>query len=180
MKFLETEQELLQWPNSNNFIIPVLSNPFQHWAINRISFIYFYNLNLHSEAIVSINHNDSENLHISLINDFIGQDNYIYQKKYLSDCRFVYDAQMTFWLQTNERLEHEVPFVIRSYWNQFKGYENINDCVPIMKWLEWCRDLKDKFVLKVKEYEPTQTLKDYDLFLTNLSKIEKNGIFTYN
>jgi hypothetical protein len=38
--------------------------------------------------------------------------------------------------------------------------------------------MKDKFVLTVKDYEANQTLKDYDLFLTNLSKIEKNGIFT--
>jgi len=178
MKFIETNQELLQWPNSNNLIIPVLSNPFQHWALNQVSFVYFYNLNLYTEAIVSINHNDSENLQISFLSDFLGQDNYIYQKKYLSDSTANYDAQMAFWLQSNERFDHEIPFVIRSYWNHFKGYDNINDCVPIMKWLEWCREMKDKFVLTVKDYEATQTLKDYDLFLTNLSKIEKNGIYT--
>lgn len=178
MKFIETNQELLRWPKSNNLIIPVLSNPFQHWALNQVSFVYFYNLNLYTEAIVSINHNDSENLQISVLSDFLGQDNYIYQKKYLSDSAANYDAQMAFWLQSIERFDHEIPFVIRSYWNQFKGYDNINDCVPIMKWLEWCREMKDKFVLTVKDYEANQTLKDYDLFLTNLSKIEKNGIYT--
>lgn len=174
MKFLETEQELIKW--SNNLIIPVLSNPFKHWAINRISFVYFYDLNLYTESIVSINHNDSETIPISILSDFIGQDNYLYHKKYLTDSTQNYEAEMAFWLQTNERLDHEIPLVIRSYWNQLKEYENINDCVPIMKWLEWCREVKDKFVLKVKNYEPNQTLKDYDLFLTNLSKIEKNGI----
>ncbi len=174
--FLETLDEIKEWKNIKKLIIPVLSDPKKHWAINRVSFIYVYDLTSFNESVISFNHCDAEPVNICVLSDFIGLGNYIYHKKYLGDCRGNYDAQMAYWIETNQRLEQEPSNIIKSYWNQFKGYENINDCIPIMKWLEWCRDLKDKFVIKVKNYDPDETLKQYDKLLENLSIIEKNGL----
>lgn len=178
MDFLEEVSEVNCWKQKRKLIIPVLSSPKKHWVLNQLSFIYAYDLDNFEECILTFNHNDAQNLHISVLSDFVGQDNFIYQKKYLNDCGQNYDAQMAFWLETNDKLDVEVPFTIRRYWNQFRNVENINDCIPIMKWLEWCREVKDKFVLNVKKYEPDETLKQYDKLLENLSIIEKNGLFT--
>ena len=174
--FLETEDEVKQWQDKEKLVILVLSDPKKHWVLNQVSFAYFYDLNLFEEAIISINHIDASNLHISVLRDFLGENNYIYQKKILGDCGLNFEAQIAFWLETNQRLEQEYNQVIRSYHHSYPNLENCNDIIPIMKWLEWCRDLKDEFVLKVKDYEITNTLLEYDKLLENLSIIEKNGL----
>lgn len=176
--FLETEDEVKQWQDKEKLVILVLSDPKKHWILNQVSFAYFYDLNLFEEAIISINHTDALNLHISVLRDFLGENNYIYQKKILGGCGLNFEAQIRFWLETNQRLEQEYNQVIRSYYHSYPNLENCNDIIPIMKWLEWCRDLKDKFVLKVKDYKITNTLIEYDKLLENLTIIEKNGIFT--
>lgn len=178
MEFIEDIERVKIWKDRRKLIIPVLSDANKHWVLNQVSFAYFYDLNLFEEAIVSINHTDALNLHISVLRDFRGENNYIYQKKVLGDCGLNFEAQIAFWLETNQRLEHEYNQVIRSYHHSYPNLENCNDIIPIMKWLEWCRDLKDKFVLKVKDYNITNTLIEYDKLLENLTIIEKNGIFT--
>lgn len=176
--FLETEDEVKQWQDKEKLVILVLSDPKKHWVLNQVSFAYFYDLNLFEEAIISVNHTDATNLHISVLTNFLGENNYIYQKKVLGDCGLNFEAQIAFWLETNQRLDHDWNKTIRNYHHFYPNLENVNDIIPIMKWLEWCRDVKDKFVLKVKNREKTQTLVEYDRLLDNLAIIEKNGIFT--
>ena len=177
MQFIESTQELALWKDKCKLIVPVLSDHKKHWAVNRISFLYFYDLNLFTEAIVSINHSDSQNVPQSLLSGLLGSDNYIHHKKYLSDSAQDYDAQIAFWIETNQPLKVDYGSSIRTYHNSLSKIENLNDSIPIMKWLEWCREVKDKFVLSVKRFTPDQTLKDYDQLLMNLAIIEKNGLF---
>lgn len=176
--FLETEQEIKEWQNREKLVILVLSDPKKHWVLNQVSFAYFYDLNLFEEAIVTINHTDATNVHISVLTNFLGENNYLYPKKYLDVSGANFDAQTAFWLETNQRLDQDYNSTIRNYHHFYPNLENVNDIIPIMKWLEWCRDVKDKFVLKVKGRTKTETLIEYDRLLQNLTIIEKNGIFS--
>lgn len=174
MEFVESIPKPLK---EQNLIVPVLSDPKKHWSQNRVSFIYCYGLKTFQEQILTFNHIDCLNLQISVLSNFLGTGNYIHQKKYLSDCGGNFDAQMAFWLETNQPLKVDYNQTIRFYHSSMTGVENLNDFIPIMKWLEWCREIKDVWVSKVQSYEITETLQQYDLLLENLSIVEKNGLF---
>ena len=159
-------------------IIPILSDGKKHWTENRISFIYFYNLETFEESILGINHSDVSTCEIQTLSDFVGNDNYILNSKYLIDCEANYEANLVVWFETNKKLEVEENKTIRSYQSQFQTKENINDCIPIMKWLEYCRDIKDEFMVYYKDFKIDEPFIKYNQFLKDLAEIEKNGLFT--
>lgn len=175
---MEFISNLEQIPKEHKLIIPIQSDCRKHWTENRLSFIYFYGLETFQESILGINHNDVSNCEIQRLSEFLGTDNYIYQSKILIDCRANYDVDLLVWFRTNFKLEFEENQVIRSYHHQFYKIENLNDAIPIMKWLEHCREIKDRFLIHYKDFKVTEPFLRYNQLLRDLAEIEKNGLFT--
>lgn len=180
MKFVGKIEELEPLRNQEKIVIPVLSDPNKHWSQNRISFIYFYLIRTFEEYIVGINHNDTCGFEIRPVLDFLSEGDYVYKKKFLSqenvNLSEIWDVEMLHWFQTNQKLVPETFPVIRDFQVQFKEIKNINDSIPIMKWLDHCRDIKDRFLSIYNGFEVTEPFIKYNQFLDDLSEIEKNGI----
>lgn len=167
-----------QIPLGKKLIIPILSDHKKHWSENRISFIYSYNLETFDEVVLGFNHNDVSHCEILRLSDFLTEDDYCYKAKYLSHCGAnVYEAELVVWFNSNKPIKIDEGNVIRGYWNQFRDIENVNDSIPIMKWLEYCRDVKDEFLFHFKDFEVTEGFIKYNQFLRDLAEIEKNGLF---
>jgi len=182
MNFLDSrlESQFTKFMDQKTLWIPVLSDHKKHWCQNRISFVYFYGLETYEEWIVGTNHNDCDQYQISFLSDFLSRGNTIYQKKYLSDSTQDYDAQLAFWFMTNERLDKnlQIPNTVRQFWHLYPTQQNLNDCIPIMKWLDYCREIKDRWVVGCKNFVMDDVFLQYDKMITNLAKIEKNGLYT--
>lgn len=180
MNFLDSKliPQFTEFINQRTLWVPVLSDRKKHWAVNQVSFVYFYGLERFDEWIVGIHHNDCHSFQISFLSDLVGKGNYVYQKKYLSDCAQDYEAQLAFWFESNERLdkELEIPVTIRQFWNWYPHQQNLNDCIPIMKWLEYCREIKDKFVLSCQNHKIDNAFVQYNQLVTNLANIERSGL----
>ena len=177
MLWLEKLEDI---PKGQKFIIPIQSDQFKHWTQNRISFIYGLNLETDEEFILGFNHNDLTNVEILRLNEFLGKDNYILNSKYLIDCTGNFEANLVSWFNVNKKIEVQFSNIIRSYQVQFSNKENINDCIPIMKWLEWCREVKDEFLIHFDEFELTESFIKYNQLINDLVEIEKNGLFSNN
>lgn len=179
-------EKIEQIPLGRKLIIPVLSDHRKHWSENRISFIYFYNLETFEETVLGFNHNDVTGCEIQRLSDFLTDDDYYYKAKYLSPYTsklhekdiVLFEAELMVWFNSNKPIKIDEGNVIRGYWNQFNDIENINDSIPIMKWLEYCRDIKDEFLIHFKDFQVTEGFLKYNQFLKDLSEIEKNGLFT--
>lgn len=168
-----------QIPLGKKLIIPVLSDHRKHWSENRISFIYFYNLETFEETVLGINHNDVSNCEIQRLSDFLSEGDYCYKAKYLSPYNVnLSEAELVVWFNSNKPIKIDEGNIIRGYWNQFHDVKNVNDCIPVMKWLEWCRDVKDEFLIHFKDFQVTEGFLKYNQFLKDLVEIEKNGLFT--
>jgi len=171
-----------QIPKGKKLIIPIQSDHRKHWSENRISFIYFYNLTSFEECILGLHHNDVTGCEIQRLSDYLSNDDYCYKAKYLSPYNVnlseLKEAELVVWFNSNKKLDIDEGNIIRSYWNQFSDFENINDSIPIMKWLEFCRDIKDEFMVHYKNFEVTEPFIRYNQFLKDLAEIEKNGLFT--
>lgn len=180
MRFVADISELERTRGEPKLVIPVLSSPNLHWTENRVSFIYFYLVRTFEEFVVGINHNDVCDVEIRAVIDFLNKGDYMFKKKYLSlywaNLSEIWDVEMLYWFQTNQKLVPETFPVIHDFHVQFKEIKNINDSIPIMKWLDYCRDIKDKFLLVHNGFEVTESFIKYNQLLDDLSEIEKNGL----
>lgn len=181
MIFLEKNnlEKLQTLENQPTFLIPILSDHKKHWKQNRLSFIYIIGLETWDEFIVGCNHNDVCEIypHILALNWLSCKERYIYNKKYLIENWGGYEANMVYWISTNESL---LKFKFNSiYYDWYPDHENVNDIIPIMKWIQYCREIKDRFILEQKKFEKKIVLDLYcsEIFC-NLVKIEENGIHT--
>lgn len=164
--------------NEPLFLVPILSDHKKHWTLNQISFIYIYGLDSHSEYVFGVNHNDVFNHNIQTFPARFSNLVYSYKSKYIIDFSDVYDAELLYWFCTNESMAKiNIDFRIQQiYYHRTPNESNINDCIPIVKWLEYCRNLKDIFILEYKKFEKKSSYDLYfDLIFCNLVKIEKNG-----
>lgn len=162
-------------------IIPIQKNPYQHWSVQDISFLYVYDTLMFSEEIINKTHNDYPCNNIQNFIDGINDDCVIYRKKCIST-NFGYDLELLYWLKTNHRIEVNHNTIIRQYWNWYHDDTNVNDFIPITKWLEFCKDIKDTFISEVKSVNDVMmddtSLKEYQQFISNLALIESYGLFT--
>ena len=182
MKWIENLEQI---PKEPKLLIPILSDHNKHWSENRISFIYGFVFETNEEFIISVFHNDFKNVEILRLSDFIGTGNYIHIKKNLIDSRYSsvsqegnFEANLVSYFRTGKKIEVEPPRTIYHYWNQFSEISNVNDCIPIMKWLEYCRDIKDSFMFNFNGFDISEPFRRYDQLLDDLAEIEKNGLFT--
>lgn len=162
-----------------NFIVRVLSDPKKHWSQNRISFAYLSNYT--EEAIINFHHNDC-NVTICPTIDDLRLDDTLYAFPEIADpdangeatdpsYRRFRNAEMAYWFANGKKLEIDYDLTIRQY--QSIDVENANDAIPIMRWIEWCRKVRDE-VINIRIDDPA--FDEYERFAMNLRKIERNGI----
>lgn len=159
-------------------IIPIPRNSWEHWTFPTLSFVYIYEMDSYREIVLSQTHNDVPPADVQDYLSRTGKDNIIFRKKTISRYCHGLDLEMLYWLSTNMKMEVNYPATIRQYWNWYPNDSVVNDCIPIMKWLEFCRDLKDTFVSATRDLDlEADYVRKYDSLLFNLSKIESNGLF---
>lgn len=181
-------QNINQIDPGNLFIIPILSDSKQHYLTNRISFIYLFNLETYQEYILNYHHNDSCQYLGTLELKDLDRIVYCYKKKFLGpqqqdmkgiqakDSIKIYEAELVFWFQTNQRLKVEFNSTINQFHSWYQDRQNINDIIPIMKWIEYCREVKDRWIIQFNQFKIDDAFLEYDRMIDGLTEIERNGI----
>lgn len=160
--------------STNLFVMPILSDVNKHWSINRVSFIYIYDIESRCEYILSVNHNDSNKLLIDSFN-FTTKKQFIHNSKYIN-CQL--DSNVLVWLQYNKVIKSKIPEQIISYYRKFSNFNNVNDFVPIVLFYPYLRDVRDIFLAAYHKFNRWEAFDSYCLLKHNLSIVEKNGLYT--
>jgi hypothetical protein len=135
MNLIEDKQSLQSFLGGNvniDLIIPVWSSHRAHPLGNRLSFIYFRQIN-GEDGIINFNHIDAKKLDKFDISKIIHVNTLVLDNRYLKTIGLDYE-----WVYFEENgkpfiFSEVVESVYRGYRNDFK---ELNDCVPLMKWYE--------------------------------------------
>jgi hypothetical protein len=135
MNLIEDKRTLLSFLGGNvniDLIIPVWSSHRAHPLGNRLSFIYFRQIN-GEDGIINFNHIDAKKLDKFDISKIIHVNTLVLDNRYLKTIGLDYE-----WVYFEENgkpfiFNEVVESVYRGYRNDFK---ELNDCVPLMKWYE--------------------------------------------
>ena len=179
-KDLEQVKESLK--NSDSLWIPMYSDPYCHFVNNTISFIYIYCINSSNQYIIPFQHKDCFNMDIELLNDLTSQrDIYVLAKKRFTKFSSIkcYDADMVSWWQNHKMLPlDESNTSAHDAWNRWWHNEtNTHDWLPIMKHIERCEEMKNKFMEYYKTFDKTIAFEEYEQLVTdNFSTIERTGL----
>ena len=192
MVIVETSKEFENFGKEFNkvdsIVIPIECDLNSHPKDALLCLLYVKTISENSkEYILPFRHSDALNLETYMIDSLWTTKNvYTYDKKKLLhffDWKNTYDVQMNYYLEKNEPLiVDDILTNAHEYFHRkYYGKPNINCIVPIMKHLEWCRNVVD--VLKVagiigkKETESVYNIYNEDV-LESLQQIESNGLQT--
>ncbi len=192
MVIVETSKEFENFGKEFNkvdsIVIPIECDLNSHPKDTLLCLLYVKTISENSkEYILPFRHSDALNLETYMIDSLWTTKNvYTYDKKKLLhffDWKNTYDVQMNYYLEKNEPLiVDDILTNAHEYFHRkYYGKPNINCIVPIMKHLEWCRNVVD--VLKVagiigkKETESVYNIYNEDV-LESLQQIESNGLQT--
>ena len=135
MNLIEDKQSLQSFLGGNvniDLIVPVWSSHRAHPLGNRLSFIYFRQMN-GEDGIINFNHIDAKKLDKFDISKIVHVNTLVLDNRYLKTIGLDYE-----WVSFEENgkpfiFNVVVESVYRGYRNDFK---ELNDCVPLMKWYE--------------------------------------------
>ena len=183
---VETEDEfrILQQAikSGPSFWIPTFSDTFRHYTENSISFVYIYSLAYEQEFLISFSHNDCISLQRERLLDLTSDhDIFVLGKKRF---RYFYpysciDADLIAWWQTHKMLPlDESNTEAHDAWNRWWHDEtNTNNWLPIMRHIERCTAMREKFMSFYSKFEKTPEFCAYEHdVIKNLSVIEQAGI----
>ena len=193
MVIIENQKEFLdfskEFSDYDSVVIPIQCDENKHPKNTELCLLYVKMLDGDlNEYILPFKHTDTINLdsekYLNLM--WSPKNKYTYDKKKLLhffDWKDVYDIQMNYYLDKNKPLQidnaltnaHE--YFYRKYYNK----PNVNCVIPIMKHLEWCRELIE--IIKIPAImgsKVTQHIfKTYNSdVLESLHSIEGNGLQT--
>jgi hypothetical protein len=164
------------------FWVPIQSDWTLHHTQNRISSMYIYDIQTENEYIVGFHSVDMDNIDFDWFMDRLPNGRrFCYRLRYLKTDTPFEDADMLVWYNTGKpiELDQDATMIFRNYHRRYKGIKNINDCIPIMKILEYCRSVRNKFVSYGLDYIHVNS-KGYlfynDVYLKSLHTIELAGI----
>ena len=167
MVIVETKKEYRKFARVfskvDSIVIPIECDFNKHPKDTRLCLLYVKTMSKDSkEYILPFRHSDTINLEPHDIDNIWTTKNvYTYDKKKLLhffDWNNTHDVQMNYYLEKNEPLSIDdiLTNAHEYFYRKYYGKSNINCVIPIMKHLEWCRNvvevLKAKdFLLKVRE-----------------------------
>jgi hypothetical protein len=186
MLIIEKESDLIKVKDSiykgDSFWIPMYSDPYKHFMNNSLSFLYIYSIKDDIDYILPFNHKDCFNLNIEHLNDLTSQaDIYVLAKKRFGRFSSIkcYDADMVSWWQNHKMLPlDESNTSAHDAWNRWWYNEtNTHDWLPIMRHMERCGEMKNKFMEYYKTFDKTNAFEEYEQLVTdNFSAIEATGL----
>ena len=192
MVIVETSKEFGKFAKTFNkfdsIVIPIECDFNKHPKDTRLCLLYVKTMSNDSkEYILPFRHSDTLNLEEHIIDNLWTPKNvYTYDKKKLLhffNWKNTHDVQMNYYLEKNEPLSIDdmLTNAHEYFYRKYYGKSNINCVIPIMKHLEWCRNvvevLKTAGVIGLKETESVYNIYNEDV-LENLQKIESNGLQT--
>jgi len=135
MNLIEDKQSLQTFLKGNtniDLIVPVWSSHRAHPLGSRLSFLY-YRQSDGIDGIINFNHIDAKKLEKFDISKIITENTLVLNNRYLKTIGLDYE-----WVYFEENgkpfiFNEVVESVYRGYRNDFK---ELNDCIPLMKWLE--------------------------------------------
>lgn len=165
--------------NDTIIAIPILSDPKAHRCKNRISFIYFYNYSTEGEFIIGCAHNDLHKNKDDWFSDIAWPENLFCYKKSILWSKNIkcYDVDLCYWLQKNIPIEIEYSSEITAYHRWYSDLKNINDIIPVVLFIQYCRTIKSNFEECIYQIQFDETLKFYnENVLENFYQIENTGL----
>ena len=187
MKIIETSKEwdkfMSEFKKNDSVVIPIECDPNVHPKQTELCLLYLRLLNDDTEEyVLPFRHSDAINLrHKYLKNINTSKRVYTYDKKKLLhflDWKNVFDVQMNYYLEKNTPLaiDDVTTNAHRYFYSTHYKTPNINCAVPLMKHIEYCREL-----VKHRITPTESTFKTYNFdVLESLQKVESNGLKTIN
>jgi hypothetical protein len=168
MNLIEDKRTLLLFLGGNvniDLIIPVWSSHRAHPLGNRLSFIYFRQIN-GEDGIINFNHIDAKKLDKFDISKIIHVNTLVLDNRYLNTIGLDYE-----WVYFEENgkpfiFSEVVESVYRGYRNDFK---ELNDCVPLMKWYEVLKTIPN--ISTRREWD-----RKYTTAIKTLGRLEGAGV----
>ena len=181
---------MLQFEENNSIVIPIQCDPNSHPIVTELCLFYVKLLDGDlGEYVIPFRHSDAINLESKYITmTRTPKDVFTYDKKKLLHFvkwENVYDIQMNYYMAKNKPLSidevttnaHE--YFYRTHYNT----KNINCAVPLMKHIEWCRQMVERLklgaIVGVKDDEDVCEIYNKDV-LESLHYIEKSGLQSLN
>ena len=194
MVIVESKKEWVSFisafEENNSIVIPIQCDPNAHPMATELCLFYVKLLDGSlEEYVLPFRHSDAINLsfkYITMI--WTPKDVFTYDKKKLLHFvkwKNVYDVQMDYYITRNEPLSiDEVTTNAHEYFyrTHYKT-KNINCAIPIMKHIEWCREMVERLKIGAlagkKENEGVSEIYNRDV-LESLQYIEKSGLQSLN
>lgn len=136
--------------------VPILSDRDTHYLSNRLSSVYIYSVDSEDEIIVGFNSSDLESINPEHFFSKLPCGKHIcYNAKYLSPYLFeCVDADMMVWYNHNHpiKINQMDNQIFSFYHNKYPTVLNINDVIPIMKIVEYCRVIRNEFIQYNDDY----------------------------
>ena len=145
-------------------VVPVWSSPRGHELGNKISFIY-YRTDI-EDGIINFSHIDAGTVPHFQLYKICNEDTLVLGNRYVSTQGLDYE-----WVHFEE---YGKPFLFNEFVESvYRGYRNdfneLNDCVPLMKWYEILRTIPD--ITNRKDW-----YRSYSDAITELGKVEGAGV----
>lgn len=179
MVFIEQHTDLSFEVDEKLLIVPILSDSKRHRRDNRISFIYIYSLTTDKEFVISCNHNDLNKNGTDWISTFNWPTTlYCYKKTIIEEFGIkCIDIELCYWLINNEPMDIELHNNIKFYSRRYLNLRNLNDIVPLVSYIIFCRTIKENALEFIYDVEYDRTLQFYnDIVLSNYKQIEDVGL----
>jgi hypothetical protein len=164
--------------------VPVLADPSRHYVDNSLSFIYIYSTTTFREYLVGFGHGDLDVLEpeefFAMLSS--GPDRYVYKRKWATPhLAGTVDMEMAYWFQHNEPLPvQDIDDTgLAPYYGWYRGMPAVNNSIPIVNFLEYCRCVKQIFIVSLPTFSASPAFRHYNgVILTNFERLERTGLCT--
>lgn len=164
-------------------IVPVYSNGDVPVYVDTISMIYIYVLYRDASYALIYNHTEGLSLPINTL-DLFPKTNKIFvhgKKKFMNfyDCSNLIDIDLVEYFYRNHPIEDEFDTPAHEFYTRtIHQFKNLNTIIPISKHIEKSDAIVTRFLDVYDSVQLNDSFTNYNnLILTNLFKIEKNGLY---
>jgi len=169
-----------KYKSEDSILIPISCDSNKHSVDDKLSLLYVQLLN-GEEFILPFDH--SETLNIDIPNLESDTKKYTYDRKKLNHfikLDNVIDVNLMHYMATNVPLSiEEIDTNAHHFFNMmYYRKKNINTIIPVLKHLEYCRELVKVLKDTIEKYSADVNLSYNNEVLDNLSYVESNGLHT--
>ncbi len=181
----EWEKFMVEFEENDSVVIPIQCDVNKHPIDTELCLFYIRLLNDSTdEYVLPFKHSDTINLDNKYITLTRTSKNvYTYDKKKLLHFvkwENVCDIQLMHYLRKNEPLmiDEIITNAHQHFYTRFYKFSNLNCVVPVLKHVEWCREVVDKIKVSALGKQPTcYETYNFDV-LESLQYIEQHGLMT--